>query len=533
MKNNFLLLKAMLLSTSSRNTRKYTTDKKKKRKCIGSAIGTSILHLILIGYTVLTCVGFGVIGIIDAAPGMCALIISVLAFFFTIFKTNGYLFNFKEYDMLMSLPFSPRAVAGCKFLYMYTKSLPWYLSISIGTAIVYGIYAKPSILVYPIWLILTFFVPIIPTLVAAFFGFIITRISAGFKKRHIIQTVLMTVLILGLFSMRFFIEDLAKNDKLEDALKVTSDVVGDVVKAFPPAAWFAGAIKDLNILDILLLVGITSALFIVVFLIVGHSYRNINSALKSHAAARNFRLGAQKSHSIVRTIAFKEYRRLVSSSNYMVNGAMGEIIAVVFGVATICVGFDRIVNMVTRNAPFDHQMIYPAIPFIIHFFIGMVATTAISPSLEGKSYWIVQSLPIEKKQLYQGKMLFNMYLSVPFTCFSTLLVCISAKVAIVDIILYLILGVLLCAFATTWGCLCGVKHMKLDWENELDVIKRGAAVSIYLLPNMFGVMGMAALAVFLGTKLDHYLLTGIFIAVTALLAWLCYWRVMVFSKKSF
>ena len=32
--------------------------------------------------------------------------------------------------------------------------------------------------------------------------------------------------------------------------------------------------------------------------------------------------------------------------------------------------------------------------------------------------------------------------------------------------------------------------MRLDWENEIEVIKQGAAVSIYLLPNMFAVMGL-------------------------------------------
>ena len=103
----------------------------------------------------------------------------------------------------------------------------------------------------------------------------------------------------------------------------------------------------------------------------------------------------------------------------MVNGAMGEILAVLLGVVTLMFGFDKIVSKVTNGAPFDPSIIRPAIPFIIYFFIGMIATTVCSPSLEGKNYWIVQSLPIEKKTVYKGKMLFNMYLTVPFMAFST------------------------------------------------------------------------------------------------------------------
>ena len=158
----------------------------------------------LIGYGILMCIGYGAAGIIDAAPVMCALVISVLAFFFTFFKTNGYLFNFKEYDMLMALPFEARTVAACKFLYMYVKSLPWYLSISFAMLIGYGYFARPAVFVYPLWIILSFFLPVIPMLIAAFLGFLIAKISAGFKKSNIIQTVLTFIFVVFCFSLRFF-----------------------------------------------------------------------------------------------------------------------------------------------------------------------------------------------------------------------------------------------------------------------------------------------------------------------------------------
>ncbi len=215
----------------------------------------------------------------------------------------------------------------------------------------------------------------------------------------------------------------------------------------------------------------------------------------------------------------------------MTNAGIGEVLAVLFGVVTLIIGFDKIVFTVTQGAPIDASIIRPAIPLIVYFFIGMVATTACSPSLEGKNYWIVQSLPIKKKTLYQGKMLFNMYLSVPFMLFSIICLCISAKVPIVESLLYLVLGVALCCFSTAWGCVCGIKHMKLDWENEIEVIKQGTAVAIYLLPNMFVVMGLIVLVVFLGTFIDHKLIAIILTFVALLLAMLSYMRVMALSKN--
>jgi ABC-2 type transport system permease protein len=210
---------------------------------------------------------------------------------------------------------------------------------------------------------------------------------------------------------------------------------------------------------------------------------------------------------------------------------MGEVLASILGVVTLLVGFDNIVAMVMQGAPIDTAMLQPAIPFIVYFMIGMVATTACSPSLEGKNYWIVQSLPIGKATLYRGKMLFNLALTVPFMAFSTLCICIAARVPLPETALYLLQGLALCAFSTAWGCVCGVRHMRLDWENEVEVIKQGAAVAIYMLPNMFAVMGLTVLAVVLGLRMDRKLLALLFTLVATLLAALSYRRVMILSKR--
>ncbi len=532
MNKGVLLLRTLLLSTSDRNIYRHTTDKKKRGRIVGSTVGAVLLYLMLMAYSVAMCIGYGKMGIIDSAPVLCALTVSALALVFTFFKTNGYLFNFREYDMLMSLPFETRTVAACKFLYMYVKSLPWYLSISLAMMIGYGIYARPPIAVYPLWLVLSFFLPVVPMLAAAFLGFLIARVSAGFRKTNLVQTVLIMLVVILCFALRFLLEDMFRNNKVEATLEAASEATARAAAVYLPAGWFADAVTRPSLLSALLLIGVSALLFAAVFRVVGRSYRNINSALKSHAAARNFRMAGQKQRSAVAAVAFKEFKRLTGSTVYMTNAAMGEIMAVLLGVITLVIGFDRIFLTVMGGAPIDPAILQPAIPFILYFFIGMCATTACSPSLEGKNYWIVQSLPLEKKTLYQGKMLFNMALAVPAMAVSTLCLCVSAHVPLLHTALYLLLGLALCAFSTAWGCVCGVRHMRLDWENEVEVVKQGAAVALYLLPNMFAVMGLLVLSVILGMRMDHALLTLLFTLIAAVLAALSYARVMALAKRT-
>lgn len=98
-------------------------------------------------------------------------------------------------------------------------------------------------------------------------------------------------------------------------------------------------------------------------------------------------------------------------------------------------------------------------------------------------------------------------------------------------VLDVILGIALCAFSTTWGCVCGVRHMRLDWENEIEVIKQGAAVMIYLFPNMIVTMILVVAMVLLGLVVNHLLITVVCILVVTLLAVLCYWRVMKLAEE--
>lgn len=529
--NSFVLLRTLLMSTSQINILKHSKDKKKKGIIIGNFVGMSILYLFLMAYCIATCIGYSSLGMQDSIPVMCAIIISSIAFIFTIIKTNGYLFNFKEYDMLMSLPFKAKTVAAAKFLYMYIKTLAWFMSISLAMLIGYAMSAKPSIIVYPLWIILTLLLPIIPMLIAAFIGFIIARISAGFKKTNIIQTVLLFIFVLVCFFSRFIIEGIAKNSDMKVILESVSDVTANIGAYYLPAGWFSSAIVELDVAAILLLIGVTIVLFEIVFIPVGRSYRKINSLLKSHAASKAYKMTKQKKMSVANAIAFKEFKRFLGSSTYMVNAGFGIVIVVILGIVALFIGIDALIATVLQGAPITKEMLYPAIPLIIYFFIGMVPTTTCTPSLEGKNYWIVQSLPLEKKVLYQGKMLFNLYLTIPVTAFATICFCISAKAPILNSVLYVVEGVLLCAFSTIWGCVSGISHIRLDWENEVEVIKQGAAVAIYLFPNMLITMGLIVLVVFLGMKMDSNIVSLIIMAIVAAFTSLGYMSVLGLAKK--
>lgn len=531
MKNRtMLLLKTLNRSTSSLNILKTSGDKKKKQKIIASYVGFGLVYILILVYAVMSAYGYAQMGLVDKLPILTALLMCTLAFILTLFKAGSYLFGFREYEMLMALPFSEKTIVSSKFLYMYIKSLPLNMAISVAMLIGYGIFKGPAIYVYPLWIVLSAVLLVIPMLIASFFGFLIAKIGTAFKHWRVVQTILTLAFVMLCFSLRFIIEKLFRNGEVKTAITDVSKSIDMMGKYYPPLAWFEKAIAYHNILSAILLVIVTVVAFEIVFYLLSRSYKKMNSVMRTGVAKRSGEFKVQKKKSKERAIAVKELRRLVSSTNYFVNIGIGYILAIGVSVLALIIGVDKIIQVVVNGAPVTSQMILPAIPFVIYFLTGMVPMTTCSPSLEGKNYWILQSSPLTNRDIYFGKLLASLYISVPVQLFATIMFCISAKASVLETIFFMILGFALCIFSSTFGLACGIHFMKLDWENEIEVIKQGTAVVVYMFPNMILTCAMLFGCIFLSNVIGIVLVSILAVAVYAVLIFILSLRVKALCK---
>lgn len=526
-----ILLSTLFRSTSSINRLRLSKDKKEKGKIIGNLIGSGIIYLIILGYCIAQGIGCGIMGMADAIPVLTVTALTAASFLLTFIKTNGYLFAFKEYDMLMAMPFTQKNIVSAKFIYMYVNSMPLLQCISLALMISYGVFAHPVFYVYIIWIVLSFLIPLIPMTLASALGALAAGISTFFSHKKIIQTILIFIFVIFCFCLRFILEDMFKNDKVEETIVSLSTSFEQFISYYVPGRWFVNAVTKPGIGYALLFIAVSVAIYEVFFTIVSIKYRQINSKLKSNHAKKNFIMSSQKLRSATAAIAFKEFRTFLSSTNYLVNNGMGFVLVFLLGAASLFVDMNSIIAVVTNNSPLTKETLQPALPLIIFFFTGMTSTTSVSPSLEGKNYWIVQSLPITKMTLYKGKMLFNMMLALPFTVFGTICLSISFGASLTDFVLFLLTGTVLCLYNTTWGLVCGLRHIKLQWENDIEVVKQGASTAIYLLPNMFLTMILTVGAVAFGMFFNGRLVQPMLIMIYGLISLLCWMGIKKMAQK--
>ena len=149
-----LLLGLMIKSRSGLNILRHSKDKKRRGKVIGEAIGFGMLDVVLLGFCILVSLLFGFNGYPEMIPMTAASVVIMLSFILTIFRTNGYLFNFKEYDMLMAMPFSVKDVVSSKFLYMYYRTNIFVVFLSLSMLAGYCISGNGSVISAIVWIVL-------------------------------------------------------------------------------------------------------------------------------------------------------------------------------------------------------------------------------------------------------------------------------------------------------------------------------------------------------------------------------------------
>lgn len=514
--NITILLKAFDKASGNRNILKNSKDEKQRKRAKNNIVGKLVLYAVLAVYCGLTAAGYCSYGITEQLPILAVLVSALTGFMFTLLKTNGYLFAFREYDLIMSMPVSVKEIIASKFLYMYLTNLPLYLCVSLPMLVPYAIYSATGIISVLLWLIFSLLLPLIPMTLASLLGALITWLSSGFKHRNIIASILIIILTIFLVSFQFFTET-GQEDDIEVLINGISGIFASVSQYYPPAQWFSRAITEASPLDAFLFPASSIVIFAIFVVITALFFKKVNSRLMTHSVKHNYKMKEQKTKSPEWTIAFKELKRLLNSTVYLTNIILGEIFTLILGIAAIFVDGDTITGTLLKGAPISKEALLPAIPMMVYLLVGMVPSTVCSPSLEGKNAWILKSMPISQKIINRGKILFNLCLTIPFALFATVTLCISFNAGLTYALLSCLCITVLCFFSTVFGMRCGIRYLRLDWENEVEVIKQGKAVVAYLFPNMFGTLILMTAMVFLNTIVDGRLIIILMTTIAFLL----------------
>ena len=115
---------------------------------------------------------------------------------------------------------------------------------------------------------------------------------------------------------------------------------------------------------------------------------------------------------------------------------------------------------------------------------SMVINSAPSVSLEGKSVWLAQSLPVSGGTVLAAKAYAHILVSAPFFLLSSVLCAVAGQSGGLETVGLLLLPFSATVFCAFLGVTLNIIFPKLDWVNEVYAVKNGLAVVL----TMFGMM---------------------------------------------
>ncbi|MDD6798971.1 MAG: hypothetical protein PUE85_00910, partial [Firmicutes bacterium] len=196
-------------------------------------------------------------------------------------------------------------------------------------------------------------------------------------------------------------------------------------------------------------------------------------------AKKVYKETAVKQKSIAAALLAKELGRFTSSPNYMLNCGLGILLLPIAGVMLLWQG-SAVISVL--NQVFGERA--GCTPVLLCGAVCMLASmndmAAPSVSLEGKSLWLMQSLPITPWQVLRGKLSIQLILTGIPVLFCTVCIAFIYPFTPLELLLTVLVPMSYVLLSALFGLFLGLKMPNLNWTSEITPIKQSACVTIAL-----------------------------------------------------
>ena len=482
MKNKcFIFFKLQVYENLGINKIRYSRDIKERKKLGLYLLVIAFIAVLVCGYSFAMAYGYAYIGLADLLPVIMMTVTSILVLATTFFKINGTLYGIKDYDMVMSLPVKKSTVIISRLLFLYFVDFLFVLGVMLPTGIVYTMFGKGNAMFYLLYTVSLFIIPIFPMILSGTIGAVITIIASRSKYKNAISIALSLFACIGIMLLSFQTRDMNK----EKLTRLSTMLLEQLYRMYPPAKWYHNGISkgDINQFGLYVIVSLIAfALFVKLVSLV---YSNIQTALTTYKASKNYKMTKQYEASPFMSLYKKELKRYFSCPIYVVNTIIGVIFLVALAISLLFFSPTQI--EAGMEMPGLSLWFNKLIPLIESIMLTLCCTTASSLSLEGKNLWILKTSPVENKVIFDSKIAVNLTLSIPAILVSGIIIRIGIEMNLIETILLFVTPIVYAFFVAVLGMFMNIKLPNYEWVNEVSVVKQGASTMFTMLVGLISV----------------------------------------------
>ena len=515
------MLKQLVKKQMAEIFRSYLYDAKKSQK---RAKGTVILYFALFVFLMVGVLGgmftFVAMMLCDAMAAvdmgwlyftLMGLVAIFMGAFGSVFNTYSSLYLAKDNDLLLSLPIPLRVIISSRLVTVYLMGLMYSAVVIVPAVIVYWVQVAHSAAAIVGGLLTVAIVSLIVLLLSCLLGWVVAKISLKLKHKSI-TTVLVSLLGIGLYYFIYFKAQTVISDLVANAV-----VYGVKIKGAAYPLYLFGRMAEGDWTAMALVSAAVVLLTALTWLLLSRSFLRLATSGGSTGKAR-YREKKARVRSLPAALLGKECRRFVSSPNYMLNCGMGVLMIPAAGVLLLLKGGEWL-GLLKAVLPGADSVLAISVACLLASMNDMAAP---SVSLEGKSLWVLQSLPVSAWEVLKAKLKMQLvFTGIPMLVF---LACALPVLGLSPVLSLLtaagsLLAVLLLAL---FGLTMGLKMPNLHWTSEITPVKQGGSVALALLGGWAYALLPGGAAMALGRNLHPAVIPAVFCLLTAVLCALLY-----------
>lgn len=486
MKKLIRLLKAAM--SQDMDMFKYKTKASNSRtKQIIFPIILSLIVMFAVGvYAVMFALEFSKVNLTYIMLTLFIILTTILTLVEGIYKSQGILFDAKDNDLLFSLPIEKSKILFVRIFKLLSFQFLYNALFMIPAYVVYIYYEHPGISFYLISILMTFLLPIIPTVISSIIGYIVKAVSVKFKAKKIVQTVFTMIIFFGIFYISLNTQGI-----LENIINNAESINAVIKKVYYPAGAYIDLIQNFNITTLLILIVINIVPLAIFIMIASKFYFGIISKSSEKGKSKKIKSieSKVKVKSKLSALVSKELKRYFSSTVYIFNTSFGLILLLIITIA-MSVNINGVINTITEGEGMgiDINTIISLMPKIFFCLVTytacMTSITSSSISLEGKSFNITKSLPISVDTILLSKILMSCIITMPVILISDLIFFIAFQVEIIDILFILTISILMPILIAIIGLFTNLKYPKMNASSDTEVVKQSMSTTIAVFSGM-------------------------------------------------
>lgn len=476
---------------------RFTREKKKRWEpvLVGAAIILSLIPVIAL-YTALMTSIFAA-GMMINQPEMALTISFIFAHLMIlilgIFYILGTFYFSKDIESFVPLPLKPYEVIGGKFAVVMVNEYLTSVPLLLPSIIIYGVGTSQGLLYWLKSAALILVSPVIPLAVAAVIVMVLMRV-ANLRKHKDLFAVIggMAAMFLGI-GLSMLMQNVPENPAgIQKYFTGQASIVNLIGSRFPPAIWATKSLSESGLAGMgymLLFIAVSLLLFILLLWLSNLMFYKALLAGQEVSRKRKTMSDTQLKKQYgnisdpVIALAKREWRSLVRTPVYLLNGLTGSIVGPIIAIMMFIVrksepGMEEFFNMSGKPDIVPYFLLGGL--GLMLFTAGMNIVASTSLSREGRTIWITKMIPVSAKQQVNAKLLISFLVSAIGVVVTGIIMCLLFNLPVLWVIGAVITGFVGSVSMIALNLLIDVFHPKLVWNSEQEAMKQ----------NMNGALGM-------------------------------------------